>query len=53
MTTKYSSSETYISIGDVTRALGLPSSVLKKKVKSGSIKAVVLAVCRREKPLGA
>jgi len=37
-----SPSETYISISDVSRALGLPSSVLKKKVKSGTIKAVTI-----------
>ncbi len=35
-------SEPYISISDVSRALGLPSSVLKKKVKSGTIKAVMV-----------
>ena len=35
-------SEPYISISDVARALGLPSSVLKKKVNSGTIKAVMV-----------
>jgi transposase-like protein len=44
MNTRQSSSpsETYVSISDVSRALGLPSSVLKKKVKSGTIKAVTI-----------
>lgn len=50
MNNKYSSSETYISIRDITRALGLPSSVLKKKVKSGSIKAVMLDRKNRPHP---
>ena len=37
-----SPSEPYISISDVSRALGLPSSVLKKKVKLGTIRAVTV-----------
>ena len=48
--TKLSSAETYISIRDVTRVLGLPSSVLKKRVNSGSIKAIMLDSNNKTRP---